>query len=357
MSGTDLESKRSNLLRTVRFERPDCIPMTFHINAACWHHYPRQALLDLAAAHPLLFPDPNAVSRAADEDPPVCALAGVPFTDPWGCVWETSDDGIHGVVTRHPLARWDDFDDYTPPDPDQTTHWGPIDWRREAKSPGPVISQSCLRNGQIGHNHTWLKLTDIRGYENVLVDMAEDEPRLRALLEMLEAFNMGLVRNYVERVGVEWMGFAEDLGMQVGPMLTPGHFRNYIKPSYQRLMRAARDGSCIVHVHADGDLRDLIDEMLDCDIDVLNLQDLVNGIEWIESRLAGRICIELDIDRQMVTTQGTPAQIDALVRDEVVRLGSREGGLMMIYGLYPGVPLENAGALMDAMEKYATYYN
>ncbi len=29
---------------------------------------------------------------------------------------------------------------------------------------------------------------------------------------------------------------------------------------------------------------------------------------------------------------------------------------MMIYGLYPGVPLENAAALMDAMEKYATYY-
>ena len=29
---------------------------------------------------------------------------------------------------------------------------------------------------------------------------------------------------------------------------------------------------------------------------------------------------------------------------------------MMIYGLYPGVPLENVRALMDAMEKYATYY-
>jgi hypothetical protein len=29
---------------------------------------------------------------------------------------------------------------------------------------------------------------------------------------------------------------------------------------------------------------------------------------------------------------------------------------MMIYGMYPGVPLENAKALMDAMEKYATYY-
>ena len=30
---------------------------------------------------------------------------------------------------------------------------------------------------------------------------------------------------------------------------------------------------------------------------------------------------------------------------------------MMIYGLYPGVPLENVGALMDAMERYATFFS
>ena len=30
---------------------------------------------------------------------------------------------------------------------------------------------------------------------------------------------------------------------------------------------------------------------------------------------------------------------------------------MMIYGLYPDVPLENAAALMDAMERYSTYYS
>ena len=49
--------------------------------------------------------------------------------------------------------------------------------------------------------------------------------------------------------------------------------------------------------------------------------------------------------------------IDALIREEVSKLGSREGGLSMIYGLYPGVPLENVKALMDAMEKYAFYYS
>jgi hypothetical protein len=41
----------------------------------------------------------------------------------------------------------------------------------------------------------------------------------------------------------------------------------------------------------------------------------------------------------------------------VEKLGSAQGGLMMIYGLYPGVPLPNVKALMDAMEKYATFYS
>jgi hypothetical protein len=30
---------------------------------------------------------------------------------------------------------------------------------------------------------------------------------------------------------------------------------------------------------------------------------------------------------------------------------------MLIYGLYPGVPLENARALMDAMERYTGYFS
>ena len=64
----------------------------------------------------------------------------------------------------------------------------------------------------------------------------------------------------------------------------------------------------------------------------------------------------LDIDRQRITPFGSPSEIDALIREEVEKLGSPKGGLMMIYGLYPGVPLENAKALMDAMERYATYY-
>ncbi|MBN1835212.1 MAG: hypothetical protein JW820_05125 [Spirochaetales bacterium] len=349
-------TERENLERVVRFQEPEWIHMTFHINPSCWHHYPQDALQELMAAHRLLFPGFEPSPGPVKVELPPFLLAYKPFTDPWGCVWETTDDGIMGTVVRHPLESWDSFDDYTPPDPEHFSHWGPIDWEAQKGQIGPSISQSWIRNGEIGHNHTWLRLIDIRGYANVLYDMTDGEPRLLRLVEMLEDFNMGLLENWITRVGVRWMSFSEDLGMQVGPMLSPEQFRGYIKPSYRRLFNRAQEAGCIVHVHADGDIRTLVHDLLECGVDVLNLQDLVNGVPWIQQNLRGRVCIELDIDRQSITFGGTPAEIDALIRSEVEALGSRKGGLMMIYGLYPGVPLANAAAVMDAMERYAGYF-
>lgn len=350
-------TERENLERVVRFERPEYVPATFHINDSCWHHYPNDALRDLMEAHPLLFPGyvRGPVPVAPQFAPWV--KAGEPYVDSWGCVWKVPDSGIVGAVVEHPLASWDDFDSFVPPDPDEKDHWGPKDWKAEAVSLGPSISQRCIPNGEIGHNHTWLKLTDIRGYQNALIDMMEEEPRLLRLIGMLTDFNLGLVKNYLACKKIGWMDYAEDLGMQYGPMLSPDLFRKYIKPAYERIMKPAKNSGAIIHVHADGDIRLLAGDLLDCGTDVLNLQDLVNGIDWIAARLKGKVCVELDIDRQSITYSGTPKQIDDLIRQEVECLGSKEGGLMLIYGLYPGVPLANAAAVMDAMERYADYWS
>jgi hypothetical protein len=126
---------------------------------------------------------------------------------------------------------------------------------------------------------------------------------------------------------------------------------------YEHLMTPAREAGCLVHMHSDGDIRALVNDITLSGVDALNLQDLVNGIDWIAANLKGKVCIDIDIDRQQITRFGTPEQIDALIREEVEKLGSPQGGLMMIYGLYPGVPVENVGTVMDAMERYAGFYS
>ena len=113
----------------------------------------------------------------------------------------------------------------------------------------------------------------------------------------------------------------------------------------------------MIHMHSDGDIRTLLGDILSAGVDVMNLQDLVNGIDWIRDNLKGKVCVELDIDRQNITRFGTPKQIDDLIREEVEKLGSPQGGLMFIHGLYPGTPMENVEALYDAMERYMGYFD
>jgi len=346
---------RENYLRAARFERPDRIPMVFHVSPACWQHYEAAALEDLIAAHPRLFPGGPPARPCDDRAIPPWQRADERYTDPWGCVWITREQGITGSVIEHPLADWGRWEDYRPPSPDETDGMAPIDWPAVNQAFQRARQQGRLCEGGLRHGHTFQRLWYLRGYENLTFDMADHEPRLAALVEMVERFNAGVVRRWLG-LGAEVVAFPEDLGMQRGPMLSPEHFRRYVVPSYQRLMAPVREAGSVVHMHSDGDLRDLADDLLRCPLDVLNLQDLVNGVDWIRQRLKGRVCIDLDVDRQSVTRFGTPAEIDRLIAEEVAALGSREGGLMMIYGLYPGVPPANAQAVAAAMDRYATYF-
>ena len=348
-------TRRENTLRAIRYERPETIPMAFHLNAACWNHYDQAALQDLMAAHPILFPGFERRTRVE----PAYLLnqhADVPYTDPWGCTWRTYDDGITGSVTGHPLADWSSFSSYRAPDPELTDGTYPVEWQKIRKSVVDAKARGELVSGGLPHGHTFLRLQDIRGYENLIFDLIDGEPRVMKLIAMVEEFNAGYVRRWLD-LEPDMMSFPEDLGMQVGPMISPELFRRYIKPVYQRLMAPAREQGCIVHMHSDGDIRSLVDDLIDGGVEVINLQDLVNGIDWIASRFRGRVCVDLDVDRQRVTALGTPAEIDALIREEVETIGTPQGGLMMVYGLYPGVPLANAAAVMDAMERYAGHYS
>ncbi|RPI21559.1 MAG: hypothetical protein EHM61_24450, partial [Acidobacteria bacterium] len=144
-------------------------------------------------------------------------------------------DGITGCVTTHPLADWAAFDAYLPPDPERTDGLVPVDWKEVAANMRAAKGCGDLGQASLRHGHTFMQLCDIRGYENLLLDMADGEPRLARLVDMLEGFNLALVHRYVQ-AGAEWLSYPEDLGMQAGPMISPGLFRKYIKPIYQRLI-------------------------------------------------------------------------------------------------------------------------
>lgn len=346
---------RDTILRAVCFEKPDYIPMTFHINAACWNHYDQDALLDLMADHPFLFPDFQRPATPLQLEYDANARAGAPYVDDFGCEWRTAMDGIVGSVHVHPLEDLSRYPTYRFPDPEHSTGLGPIDWQAFEREVAQQKARGEMTYGDLRHGHTFQQLCDIRGYMNTLMDLSDEEPEVLELLDRLCQFNLAQIHHFL-KADVDIVRIPEDLGMQIGPMISPALFRQYIKPLYQRMLEPVRRAGKIIHMHSDGDIRTLVDDIIEGGVDVINLQDLVNGVDWIGNKFRGKTCVDLDIDRQKITPFGTPAEIDAHIRNCIETVGCKDGGLMMIYGLYPGVPLENVKALMDAMTRYAGFY-
>ena len=347
---------RENMLKAINFETPDYIPVNMFISPACWNAYPQEFLFEIMETHPILFPG---FIRTKDpvipELHPVC-MASKPYTDDFGCVWETTVDGIMGTVVKHPLEAWENYSVYKKPDPEKCTGMGEIDWSLQRMN-----VQAAKNNGEftlygLKHGHTFLQLCDMRGYQNLMYDFSDDDARIYELISLVEEFNTYIVKQYTD-MEVDMISYAEDLGMQTGPMISPEHFKKFIKPSYSRLMKLAKDKGIRIHMHSDGDIKTLADDLIDGGVEVINLQDLVNGIDWIAEKFSGKVCVDLDIDRQSITPRGTPKQIEALIKEEVIKIGSKSGGMMLTYGLYPNVPHSNIKALMDTLEKYICYYS
>jgi len=348
---------RENMLRAIRFERPDYIPVIFSINDSVYFHYEPDAILELLETHPIIAGKHrmryDLVEKSRQKKEAEAKGETIPnhrFFDEYGVEWEEAIDGIRGVVQNHPLADFRKIKDYRLPELPVFDEEQDRIRVEKAKSEGHFTSVG------LPHGHMFLRLTDLCGYENVLMGMADDDGDLKLLIRKIEEHSLAYTEHW-SKIGYDMISFPEDLGMQVGPMISPGLFRKYIKPSYRRMMKPARDSGAVIHMHSDGDIRSLADDLIDGGVDILNLQDLVNGIDWIRDRFTGKTCVDLDIDRQNITVFGTPADVDALIREEVVKLSVREGGLMMIYGWYAGTPLENIKALMDALEKYMYYWS
>lgn len=337
------------MLRTIRFEHPDHIQMGLGISESVFSHYDPHAVEELLESHPIIAGKGrmrwDLVPKSKEEvDQPKT------YYDAFGVEWKGAIDGIRGVIQKHPLEDFSKIKDYKFPEVPK------FDIEAGRKNNQVQKENGGFTCAGLDHGHTFLRLTDLCGYENVLMGMADEDEDLKLLIEKLEEYNYGFIEQYA-KMDFDMMGYAEDLGMQIGPMISPDLFRKYIKPSYKRLMKPARDAGAIIHMHSDGDIRTLADDLIDGGVDILNMQDLVNGIDWIRERFYGKYCIELDIDRQNITVFGTPAQVDALIKEEVEKLSSPAGGLYMIYGWYAGTPLENVKALMDAMEKYMFYWS
>ena len=204
---------KSNLERAYFFEKPDHIPMLFAMCPACWECYPQEWICEQFETHPFLFPHYGRPDLPYTFHGSMNLSKAKPYTDDFGCTWVTNREGIVGCVVKHPLEDWSNYTDYVFPDPAVSMGLGPINWETKKNELQSIRANGGLAMGELRHGHTFLQLSDLRGYMNLMYDMADDEPLLWDLINKLEAFNTELVRRLID-CGMNMFSFPEDLGMQ-----------------------------------------------------------------------------------------------------------------------------------------------
>lgn len=348
-------SERENYLRNASMTGPEWMPCHVVFSGASWDQL-RGDLEEVLVRHPTLFPKFEKGKRDYDHwDFGPGHRAGERFADAWGCIWHSAVNGIEGIVLEHPLSDWHRLETYTPPDPLVQGDRGPADWEGTHQRTEEARTAGRLTSGGVPHGFLFMRLYYLRGFENLMMDMATDAPQLPDLIRMLVDHHRKIVGQWLS-MKVDLMEFGDDLGTQSASTVSPAAFRRWIAPAYKALMEPCREAGCHVALHSDGYIMELMDAFIECGVTIINPQDLCNGIDDLVREVKGRMCIRLDIDRQTVIPYGSRVEIRELIEEEVRKLGSPQGGLEMICGIYPPTPAENVDALCDALEEFRTYW-
>ncbi|MEM2794967.1 MAG: uroporphyrinogen decarboxylase family protein, partial [Thermofilaceae archaeon] len=209
---------------------------------------------------------------------------------------------------------------------------------------GPVVAG-------MPHGFFFQRLYYLRGFTNLLKDFVRKPPQIYELINTLAEYNLELVDRLLKYPGVDVVSFGDDLGTQTRMPISPSMFREFIFPTYRLIFSRVRSRNVRVKLHTDGHVVEVFDQLLETGVNILNIQDRVNGLENVV-RLRNKVCVELDIDRQRLIPLGTPIDIEMYVRKVIDLLGSEKGGLMLYAEVHPPTPLENIVALAEALMKY-----
>lgn len=321
-----MNKNTNNFMKAMLYQYPEVIPTRVSLLPGTWSKY-RKELSALVERHPTIF-NIHQNRNALNYDSMPEKYSKGQFTDAWGCVWSNLNDGLSSIVTHHPYPTRESV--------------------RNIKAPEVDIGTP--------HGFMYLRLADLRGFEEIMIDFAEEPPELLLLIDTVLNYNVRQIERNIEKNANEVLVFGDDLGMQNGLAMGPEKWRKYMKPCYKKLYDICHREGRYVYMHTDGRIHEIIPDLKDCGVNVVNPQFRANGLDNLVRVCKDQICIDLDLDRQMFPFC-TPKDIDDHIREAVEKLAAPRGGLMLIAECAPDVPIENIEAICNAMEKYRVLSN
>ena len=339
--------RRERVLRAVEMRRPDKCPIVHSVLPAAFLHH-GEALVRLLRGYPNDFGDSeHSIPEIENLQPSYRAGR---HRDEWGTVWVSSANGIHGQVAQHPIASWEEAEDYVFPSlPTQE------EVEKMKRFVDEARSERFVTHGFRPGNY-FERLHFLLGFRTVLKALTRRNKKFEEFADRLLDYSLESIRLTLE-AKPDCVGFGDDWGAQDRLLIHPDLWRSFFKPRYEKMFDLVHDQGAFVQLHSDGYIVDILDDLHEIGVNILNPQFSCHGLEDLAERTRGKFCINSDIDRQVILPRGTPEELDAHIRRVVQIFGKENGGGLFGRGeLNMDVPLANVKAMFDAWVKYGRYH-
>lgn len=240
----------------------------------------------------------------------------------FGCAVSDGADGSIPGITSHPLAQQTDLDAsvLSVPQPSEANRLG-------------LITEACATVAKRIGGEVWVnacmggpfsQAVEVRGFENLIADMAEAPERVHALLEKTTALSLEQAR----RLSEAGCGLSIFESWATIPLITPAMFGAYVVPYNKRIIamvrswhgRPAREHGQDAHatelpppaVIMGGNTARLMDYFIECGTSLV-VADYNTDFEFMRQKTAGiKMIVRGCADPKLIERADWP-QIEAVV--------------------------------------------
>ncbi|MFC1885875.1 uroporphyrinogen decarboxylase family protein [Thermodesulfobacteriota bacterium] len=271
------------------------------------------------------------------------------FRDQWGALTQFGDEAIgHPIEAR--IKNEKDLDTYVPPDPDEEWRYETLKrWIKRFKGERAILAHvTDVFN---------IAKESLLGEVPYFEAMIENPDLVDRVNEIVLNYNLRSIKNQIE-LGADALAISGDFAMTKSPMVSPKFTARFLTPALKKQVELGHSLNMLVLKHTDGDLRKIMDLMVDTGIDGLHPIDPMAGMDLGEMKkeYGDRLCLMGNINCGATLSWKSEEEVRQEVKEAIKKAGYGGGYICMSSNsIHSGVRPENYVAMVEAIREYGTY--
>lgn len=270
------------------------------------------------------------------------------WTDRWGVGWRMEMEGVVPFPKKNPLSDIQKLAEYKFPDPA-----GLVLNERVKDELSKIDPSEKLVMGNLTY-FVFERVWALTGMENFMMHLYDYPEEMHYLLHNIAGYARKVFDRYLE-IGIDGVGFSEDLGSQKALMISPALFREFILPEYlyafENLIREKK----IINFHSCGCIDAIAGDLAGIGVTVLNpIQARANNLKKVKDDTYGRMALSGAIDTDLLL-RGTPDEVRKEVTRVVEILKPSGGYICGPDQHFPNFPQENVDMLWKTARELGRY--